>query len=738
MPEPIQVHLDGCAPDLLMGYLKGIGVLRLVAEQDDPTARGAWRQGAFILTSRLDSDGLTAFLLDRYLPTPILAPWGARTGFYGASSESAAREALNAIAATRDARFAPFREAIEAIRSLLVRLRITAKPKEKEKLRLLRECRAWLPERILPWLDACFVLTEDSRVFPPLLGTGGNDGSADFTSNFMQHIRSVLIDLRDSAPLLREALFHQGRAPLAEDRSPGQYNPGGVGGPNATHGFEAGSLVNPWDYILMLEGTLLFAGAAVRRFGAEGRGGAAYPFTVRTTWAGYGSASIADESRDASRAELWLPLWSKPASLPEVTHLLAEGRAQVGRRQARTGVDFARAVAGLGVDRGVAAFQRYGLLRRSGRTFLATPLGQITVDGTRAGVAELLLEVDPWLDRVRAAASRDRVPAGCGAALRNLDRAIFGVCLHGDPRHLQEVVIALGEVEAALGTSLKFREENGLRPLHHLSPRWLRLCDDRSPAFRLAAALASIQGDREGRVPAIRCHLEPVATTGRQGLAWTSQDHAVAWTGRAPERDMAAVLERRVMEAHRAGLESLPLRGLVPASLAHVHEFLVGQVDVHRLTRLALGFATLQWAKYRREEHALLSLDIPTPADISRAYCLLKLLHLPGGIEFRDGRAHLSKGEGSQAISMRPDGILIRLLRAGRVPEACDRAAARLRASGLIPLGTRRGHRSMSWSVSEGFNSERIAAALLLPIVNVEGLARAVLRAAPLEEEEKS
>lgn len=738
MREPIELRLDGCAPDPLMGYLKAIGVLRLVAEQEDPSTRGAWRQESFILTSRLDSDGLTAFLLDQYSSTPILAPWGARTGFYGTSSESTAREALNAIAATQDARLAPYREAIEAVRSLLVHLGMTAKPKEKEKLRLLRECRAWVPEGMLPWLDACYVLTEESRVFPPLLGTGGNDGSADFTSNFMQHLRSVLIDRRDSAPLLREALFHRERASLAEDRSPGQYHPGGVGGPNATHGFEAGSLVNPWDYILMLEGTLLFAGAAVRRFGVEARGAAAYPFTVRTTWAGYGSASIADESREASRAEIWVPLWSKAASLPEVTHLLAEGRAQVGRRHARTGVDFARAVAGLGVDRGIAAFQRYGLLRRSGRSYLATPLGQITVDGTRAAVAELLLEVDPWLDRLRAAASGDRVPAGFALVLRKLDRAIFDVCLHGDPRHLQEVVMAFGDVEAALGSSPKFRGESGLRPLNHLSPRWLRLCDDRSPEFRLAAPVASMQGDRDGRVAAIRCHLEPVATAGRQGLAWTSQDHSVAWTGRAPERDMAAVLERRVMEAHREGLESLPLRGLVPASLAHVHEFLEGHVDVHRLARLAFGLATLQWAKYRREEHALLSLDLPTPPDLSRVYCLLKLLHLPGGIEFREGRAYLSRGEGSQAIPMRPDRTPLRLLRAGRVAEACDRAAARLRASGLTPLGTRRGGSSISWGVPERINPERIATALLLPIVNVEGLARAVLRTAPLGEEETS
>lgn len=738
MTEQIQIRLDGCTPDPLMAYLKGIGVLRLVAEQQDPSARAAWRQDGLILTSGLNSDGLTAFFLNRYSPTPILAPWGARTGFYGTSSERTAREALDAIAKTHEARFATFREAIEAVRGLLARLGMSRKPTEKDKLRLLRECRAWLPESILPWLDACYVLTGDSRAFPPLLGTGGNDGSADFTSNFMQHVRSVLIDRQEADTLLREALFGRGEGHLAAKRSPGQFHPGGVGGPNATPGFEAESLVNPWDYILMLEGTLLFAGAVARRFGVEGRGGAAYPFTVRPSSAGYGSASANDEAREASRAEIWMPLWTKPASLAEVAHLLAEGRAQVGRRQARTGVDFARAVAGLGVDRGVAAFQRYGLLKRSGRSYLATPLGQITVDGSRVGVADLLLEADPWLDRLRAAASGQEAPAGCGQALRKLDRKIFDVCLHGESRHLQELVIALGEVEAMLGTSLRFRGEARLRPLHHLSPRWLRLCDDRSSEFRLAAALASIQGDSEGRVLPIRGHLEPVAVERSHRVTWTTLDHAVAWTGQSPERDFAAILERRVMETQREGLASLPVRGLVSAHLAHVHDFLRGRVDIHRLARLAFGLATLRWGEYRRDEHALPRLDLQTPPDISRAYCVLKLLHLPGGIEFGERRARLASVGRSQGVLIKPESTVIRLLRAGRLSGACDRAVARLRASGVIPLGTRRSGRGVPWDVPESVSPQRIAAALLLPIVNVEYLVGVVLRAAPPREEETS
>src|SRR5437763_10529963 len=79
MPELI---LHGCTPEPLMSYLKALGVLRLVAEQVDPEARGAWRAGVFVLSSQLDEDALMKFFLEKYRPTPMLAPWNGGCGFY--------------------------------------------------------------------------------------------------------------------------------------------------------------------------------------------------------------------------------------------------------------------------------------------------------------------------------------------------------------------------------------------------------------------------------------------------------------------------------------------------------------------------------------------------------------------------------------------------------------------------------------------------------------------------------
>jgi CRISPR-associated protein Csx17 len=62
--------------------LKALGILRLVSQQQDPTASGFWNQDVFHLDSALDSATLTDFFLKRYEPTPIVAPWNGGSGFY--------------------------------------------------------------------------------------------------------------------------------------------------------------------------------------------------------------------------------------------------------------------------------------------------------------------------------------------------------------------------------------------------------------------------------------------------------------------------------------------------------------------------------------------------------------------------------------------------------------------------------------------------------------------------------
>jgi CRISPR-associated protein Csx17 len=65
MPE---IMLHGCTPEPLMSYLKALGVLRLIAEQADSEARGAWRGGIFVLSSTFDEAALLGFFREDYKP----------------------------------------------------------------------------------------------------------------------------------------------------------------------------------------------------------------------------------------------------------------------------------------------------------------------------------------------------------------------------------------------------------------------------------------------------------------------------------------------------------------------------------------------------------------------------------------------------------------------------------------------------------------------------------------------
>jgi len=148
MPE---VVLEGCTPEPLISYLKALGVLRLVSEQADATARGCWRNDVFVLSSKLDRDGLREFFLNRYQPTPIVAPWGGGSGFFPRDNH----EAVDALAARNvSSRCQHYRDAILAVRRILREEKITAKPQGDEKDRLLRRYRRELPLSIVDWMDA--------------------------------------------------------------------------------------------------------------------------------------------------------------------------------------------------------------------------------------------------------------------------------------------------------------------------------------------------------------------------------------------------------------------------------------------------------------------------------------------------------------------------------------------------------------------------------------------------------
>lgn len=611
--------LRGCTPTPLASYLKALAVLRLVAEQaGDPEVTGCWRNDVFVLRTGMRDDELFSFFLEEYEPTPLVAPWNGGSGFFPKDNQ----DGIRSIEASNCKRFSKYRRVIEAARSAVAANSFKESPKEAQKISFLQSLRNQAPEALLRWIDAAVILPDNNPRYPPLLGTGGNDGRLDFTNNFMQRLGEVF-DITTGGPkpeaagLLSTALLGT-PAPVLLDRAIGQFAPGNAGGPNASSGFEGSARINPWDFILMLEGALLFAAAAVRRLESSSDAMLSAPFTVRSRLSTDGAAAGSDDS-DA-RGEIWLPLWSGLLTMEEVTALFGEGRATLGMRPARDGLDFARAVARLGVDRGIRSFQRFGFLMRSGKAFLATPLARVAV--RRNPDADLIddLERRDWLSQVQRYARDDKAPGSLRAAAARLDAALFALTERADRMTLQQVLRHLGRIEALCATSPRTREAIR-QPVPRLSPEWARRADDGSAEFRIAAALAglSLRGERDGRRVqlTLRPHLVPVTF---DGAAWEEGSSLVCWVPGEIERNLSAVLHRRRVETQRLGSEGELLRSTTGARLIDVQRFLEGDTDDRRIAELLAGLvcADLGVAETQRDD------AVPLPA-----YALIKVLFIP-------------------------------------------------------------------------------------------------------------
>jgi CRISPR-associated protein Csx17 len=267
-------RLGGCRVEPLGSYLKGLGVLRLVGEQADPDATARWNDDVLVLATVLEPDELEEFFLDRYRPTPLVAPWNNGSGF--SPKDKKALEAVELLRASTNDRLAPYRAAWLAAQATVERGAIKGWSKED----LIQACRAELPDASVAWIDAAIVLTSDEPRFPPLLGTGGNDGRLDFSATFMHRLADVL-GLRpgrrapsrtDSQGWLAAAL-HGDSLVAGVKAAVGQFDPGSAGGANSSPTGEAPSVVNPWDFVLTLEGALLFSGAARAGWERIRRGG---------------------------------------------------------------------------------------------------------------------------------------------------------------------------------------------------------------------------------------------------------------------------------------------------------------------------------------------------------------------------------------------------------------------------------------------------------------------------------
>jgi len=698
------VHvLDACAPRPLARYLKALGILRVVGEQFDSGARGFWKRDVFHLVTTKSIDELVEFFAETWQPTPIVTPWNADGGFLGENPNATAAMACVRELAGRGERFVRYVEGAIAASELVAGMETS--PKDEAKRELFEKARREWSDHALAWLDSVVAILpdRDNPGYPPLLGSGGCDGRFDFATGYRRRLELLFgADKKRPSPeqvrrWLRAALQQQPLPRIPRD-SGGQLDPANTGPVNGGTGFRGESLVNPWDYLLAYEGVPVLRVTASRRLRSQTVLASA-PFQVRGSAAGYASSSTADER---GRGEQWMPLWSRPVTLDEVRQLFAEGRMMTSGRSAASALDAAKAIARLGVARGIEAFERFAYAPRNGQSTLAIPLGRWPV--VRNPKVRLLDELDEWLDRLRQQARGATAPASLLRDVRRIESAMLEVARSGAlPSRWQDLIILLGEAESNLAARSRFTAEARLQPLPPLRADWLEAAADGSAELRLAAAIA-LQGlpesarDKNKHVLGpIRIHALPLDpergwqrfATGEGSL---KKDPRVVWQGHDLISDLAAVAARRILEGGRNGLKGFPLTGPPFAGLDDITAFLVGAVDEQRISSLARGLMALR----------------PVGREVvdSLAKALGRTRGAPVALHALVRMTHLSEPLGD--VPAHADGAIVRLLLAGRLDEAVRMAVTRLRAAGLNPR--------LRGGVGTPELARRLAATIAIPV----------------------
>ncbi|WP_440998190.1 type I-G CRISPR-associated protein Cas8g1/Csx17 [Arhodomonas sp. SL1] len=362
---------------------------------------------------------------------------------------------------------------------------------------------------------------------------------------------------------------------------------------------------------------------------------------------------------------------------------------------AKDGLDFARAVSRLGVERGITAFQRYAFLMRSGKAYFATPLNRIAVE--RNPTADLIDDLDAgnWLSRFRRHARAEGANRVLSLA-RRLEDAVFELTTARDDQApiLRRLLVILGDIQLYLARSPKARES--CPPVPSLSGKWLARADDGSAEMALAASLAGIHAmGREGQwLLPMRGHLAP-EQSGRRPAWDENAHHGVTWHAGADVADnLTSSLRRRLLQAEKGELPDKPVQPARTAPLADVAAWLAGEVDEQRLAEVLPG---LMLVRIPGGGGRPMERSAPLPA----AYRLLKPLFCT---DEQLHRTHLLPPEASLPLEA---GIL-RRLESGDVAGALEQGMRRLRAAGL-----RTGLHAPAPGTRQG---RRLLAALVVPI----------------------
>ncbi|MDY0041906.1 MAG: hypothetical protein RBS57_16455, partial [Desulforhabdus sp.] len=374
-----------------------------------------------------------------------------------------------------------------------------------------------------------------------------------------------------------------------------------------------------------------------------------------------------------------------------------------------------------------------------------------------------------------AAVSRNTIPSQTSDALINVLVALATL--------VREFSATRGKVRAGRGRNARYPTYPNAPIPKPLKREWMQLeCFDYPCEFRLARAVGAMvpwgrlpnESQSNPVVDGIRINLLPLKRGGGE-WHWQENSRSAVWARGATLFDnLAAVLRRRLIDAQKAKGAGLPLWSCYGASFSDLLALWQGEVDQQRLTELVFGLSLVdsgiwknesidEWQQkhdptpdlqasavwFDRNDEPRISLrsliwhgrpllaktdeqaeeELISAFQLPRVYALLKLCFLGGRLPARSMEGQTIRRTRREPYPP-PALDVLSLLQAGRLPEAVEVAARKLRARGYPPMINNPKFSSSDLAMPQD-ECRRLAGLLLIPVRHAGVLAALAIKPCP-------
>lgn len=700
-------RMEGCKTSPLSSYLKALGIMKIIGEQVDKNAKFFWTNEIFYIESRCSEEHILDFVMNKYSPSPIMDPWNNGSIIYETGKEL---KKIEEIEQSGNIRFSEIIDNFRLIKKLLPKFKdkvdennvtevpnvskknsqihVSQKKNSKSKVdkkkvpEMISILRSQATDRFVEWLDASILVSSEGKLFfPPLMGTGGNEGNLDYAKLFITCIWELMVSKKREAKktlsLLRNSLLGTFTNDL-EEHPFGKFDPSRAGGANQGNGVKTKNFkINTWDFVFLMEGALLWSNDIGRREN-YGKGTVLSPFTVRPSYVGFNAPININPKNEK---EIWVPIWSNNASLCEIKKFLVEGRVDIFGEPPRNGLEFAEAINSLGVDRGIVGFNRYPILIRRGEASIAVDAGYFNVKENKC--VSLLNDVAKYINYLKGLNRIDTTSDSkvIAAIQRRLERDELELTLKGSRESVMKLMRDIGNSYEEIVSRLDEKTIGYFDPSYN--EEWIEKAWDDSVEFFLALSIATI------RAPGIHISemiCDVLRRKGKPGI-----EHKI--------KDLLLDIAKKNFSVRGSKGR---IYGSINVPLGYVTEYLNGNFDWRKFKELLLALILIKFSNdnklieklSRRQENSYGLFTYP----VSRVFyaILLSTRVEKNSMDVRGGSKFNEK--------------LLRLLEAGRISGAFSVAKRVLMSEGYFLLEF---ENNVPDSVEDGV---KMASALIFPI----------------------